>query len=97
MHRNWPCKRRICSRYCQSVLWHQPWWFVRFASSATRLGNRCCNCTMELIRDEQHRSTLVAGRDGGENFILNLKNELEVLEGVCKTVSSKLVEEPSSR
>ena len=36
---------------------------------------------------EQHRST--AGGNG-ENFTLDLKNELEVLEGVCKAVSSKL-------
>lgn len=37
---------------------------------------------------EQHRSS-------GEEFILDLKNELEVLEGVCKAVSSKLANEPS--
>jgi len=36
---------------------------------------------------QQHR--------GGEDFILDLKNELEVLEGVCKAVSIKLAVEPS--
>ena len=41
---------------------------------------------------EQHR-TSSAGT--GDDFILDLKNELEVLEGVCKAVSSKLVNEPS--
>ena len=40
---------------------------------------------------EQHRNS--AG--SGEEFILDLKNELEVLEGVCKSVSSKLVTDPS--
>ena len=39
---------------------------------------------------EQHRTTA-----GGEDFILDVKNELAVLEGVCKAVSSKLVNDPS--
>jgi len=42
---------------------------------------------------EQHRNS--AGGSSGEEFILDLKNELEVLEGVCKSVSSKLVTDPS--
>ena len=33
---------------------------------------------------------------GGEDFILDLKNELEVLEGVCKAISHKLVDDPST-
>ena len=41
-----------------------------------------------VVAREQHRNR-------GEEFILDLKNELEVLEGVCKAVSSKLVNEPS--
>lgn len=41
---------------------------------------------------EQHRTSSVGS---GEDFILDLKNELEVLEGVCKAVSNKLVNEPS--
>ncbi|KAL3777251.1 hypothetical protein ACHAW5_008543 [Stephanodiscus triporus] len=43
---------------------------------------------------EQHRRSS-AGGIGGEDFILNLKNELEVLEGVCKAVSCKLTNNPS--
>jgi transportin-3 len=41
---------------------------------------------------EQHR---MMGGGGGEDFILDLKNEVEVLEGVCKAVSSKLTNDPS--
>jgi transportin-3 len=32
---------------------------------------------------------------GGEEFILDLKNELEVLEGVCKSVSSRVMIDPT--
>jgi len=41
---------------------------------------------------EQHMS---AAGGGGEDFILDLKNELDVLEGVCKAVSRPFVKEPS--
>ena len=41
---------------------------------------------------EQHRTSSVGS---GEDFILDLKNELEVLEGVCKAVSNKVVNDPS--
>mmetsp|Transcript_9309 Transcript_9309/g.18906 ORF Transcript_9309/g.18906 Transcript_9309/m.18906 type:complete len:1050 (+) Transcript_9309:124-3273(+) len=40
---------------------------------------------------EQHRGS----NSGGDEFVLDLKNELEVLEGVCKAISHKLKDDPS--
>ncbi|KAL7536651.1 hypothetical protein ACHAXR_009842 [Thalassiosira sp. AJA248-18] len=44
-----------------------------------------------VVAREQHRSSV----GGGEDFILDVKNELAVLEGVCTAVSTKLVNDPS--
>lgn len=45
-----------------------------------------------VVAREQHR----AMGTGGEDFILDIKNELAVLEGVCKAISNKLRNEPST-
>jgi transportin-3 len=44
-----------------------------------------------VVAREQHR----AAGSTGEDFILDIKNELAVLEGVCKAVSNKLKNHPS--
>ena len=72
-------------------------------SSAVAIREICENChtmgdaALQLYdgivasRDLQRRST--AG--SGEDFVIDLKNELEVLEGVCKAISTKLLNDPS--
>ncbi|KAL7479407.1 hypothetical protein ACHAW6_005139 [Cyclotella cf. meneghiniana] len=44
-----------------------------------------------VVAREQHR----AAGSTGDDFILDIKNELAVLEGVCKAVSNKLKNHPS--
>lgn len=44
-----------------------------------------------VVAREQHR----AAGSTGEDFILDIKNELAVLEGVCKAISNKLKNHPS--
>lgn len=68
------------------------------SASAVAIREICEKCNSLGDSVLQLYDGIVAARQqhsGGEDFILDLRNELEVLEGVCKAVSSKLREEPS--
>ena len=68
-------------------------------SSAVAIREICENCHTMGDAALQLYDGIVAARDvqrgSGEEFVIDLKNELEVLEGVCKAISTKLLNDPS--
>lgn len=71
-------------------------------SSAVAIREICENCHTMGDAALQLYDGIVAARDlqrgslgSGEDFVIDLKNELEVLEGVCKAISTKLLNDPS--
>mmetsp|Transcript_19136 Transcript_19136/g.29181 ORF Transcript_19136/g.29181 Transcript_19136/m.29181 type:complete len:1057 (-) Transcript_19136:2339-5509(-) len=71
-------------------------------SSAVAIREICENCQTMGDAALQLYDGIVAARDlqrgsagSGEDFVIDLKNELEVLEGVCKAISTKLLNDSS--
>eukprot|EP00986_Skeletonema_menzelii_P008176 scaffold3367_cov142-Skeletonema_menzelii.AAC.2 len=71
-------------------------------SSAVAIREICENCQTMGDAALQLYDGIVAARDlqrgtpgSGEDFVIDLKNEIEVLEGVCKAISTKLLNDPS--
>ena len=72
-------------------------------SSAVAIREICENCHTMGDAAIQLYDGIVAARNlqrgtagsGGDDIVIDLKNELEVLEGVCKAISTKLISDPS--